>query len=122
MLLSHCHDDCVYSITLSGVVVVVILQSFKVFLLSGTDTLSFFRSSLSFQKFGFDFQYTQPSTECLFCYSYEINWNTAELWELSPLTNQYDDISLYIVQSLLHSKKYSQLSQLASALGQAGTF
>ena len=55
MVLSHCHDDCVYSVTLSGIVVVVILQSFKVFLLSGTDTLSSFRSSLSFQKFGFDF-------------------------------------------------------------------
>ena len=44
------------SVTLSGIVVVVILQSFKVFLLSGTDTLFSFRSSLSFQKFGFDFQ------------------------------------------------------------------
>ena len=55
MVLSHCHDDRVYSVTLSGVVVVVILQYFKVFLLFGTDTLSYFRSILSFQKFGLDF-------------------------------------------------------------------
>ena len=122
MMLSHCHDDCVYSATLSCIVVVVILQSFKVFLLFGTDTLSSLRSSVSFQKFGFDFLYTQPSTECHFCYSYEISWNTSEVWKLSPLTNQCDDISLYIVQSFLHSKNYSQLSQLASALGQAGAF
>ena len=62
---ANCHDDCVYPVTLSGFVVVVILQSFQVFLLSGTDTLCSFRSYLYFQKFRFDFLWTQPSTECL---------------------------------------------------------